>query len=131
MIALAFPSQLSRIQYQLYKVNNTVDYIDIMVFLPRFAAALAVLTSVFAAPTGETEASVEKRGPYNYVMGTDHPLTLARRNETLARRATNYNQDYTTGGSVYFAPESGEFYVSWDTTDDFVVGVGWNPGSTE
>ncbi|KAH8703775.1 concanavalin A-like lectin/glucanase domain-containing protein, partial [Talaromyces proteolyticus] len=47
------------------------------------------------------------------------------------RRSTNYEQDYTTGGTVSFSPANGEFYVSWDTTDDFVVGVGWNPGDTE
>ncbi|RAO72001.1 uncharacterized protein BHQ10_008013 [Talaromyces amestolkiae] len=100
----------------------------------HFSQLVVVLTAVhlaIAAPTEQTEASVQKRGPHNFVMGPDHPLMMARRNESLSRRATNYVQDYTTGETVYFAPESGEFYVSWDTTDDFVVGVGWNPGSTE
>lgn len=95
-----------------------------------YLLALSTIASSLAAPTEPTEALVQKRDAYNFVMGTDHPLTVARRSSTLSRRATNYNQDYTTGGSVYFAPVSGEFYASWDTTDDFVVGVGWNPGST-
>lgn len=106
-------------------------YTVIMVYFPQLVVVLAAVHSVIAAPTEQTEASVQKRGPHNFVMGPDHPLMMARRNESLARRSTNYVQDYTTGGSVYFAPESGEYYVSWDTTDDFVVGVGWNPGSTE
>lgn len=97
-----------------------------MVTISYLAMALAILSPALAFPTAD--APVEKRGPHNFLLGPDHPLMMARRN--LTRRATNYNQDYTTGGDVYFAPESGEFYVSWDTTDDFVVGVGWNPGST-
>ena len=48
----------------------------------------------------------------------------------LRKRETNYVQDYTTGGDVEFSHSSGSFYVNFDTTDDFVVGVGWNPGST-
>lgn len=99
-----------------------------MVALSHLAIALAAMAPALAVPTAE--APVQKRGPHNFVMGPDHPLTLARRNLTISRRATNYNQDYTTGGTVYFAPASDEFYVAWDTTDDFVVGVGWNPGST-
>jgi len=99
-----------------------------MVVLSRLAMALGVLSSALAFPTAEP--AVEKRGPHNFVMGPDHPLMLARRNLTMSRRSTNYNQDYTTGGTVDFSPASGEFYVAWDTTDDFVVGVGWNPGST-
>lgn len=91
------------------------------------AVALSALPLLQAAPT-----SVQKRGAHNFMLSPDHPLMVAKRNASLARRSsTNYDQDYTTGGSVYFAPASGEFYVSWDTTDDFVVGVGWNPGSTE
>ena len=99
-----------------------------MVALSHLAMALAAIAPALAAPKAETP--VQKRGPHNFVMGPDHPLMLARRNLTMSRRATNYDQDYTTGGTVDFSPASGEFYVAWDTTDDFVVGVGWNPGST-
>ncbi|KAF3400844.1 Endo-1,4-beta-xylanase 1 [Talaromyces pinophilus] len=102
-----------------------------MIYFPQLVVVLTAIHSAIAVPTGQTQASVQKRGPHNFVMGPDHPLMMARRNESLFRRATNYIQDYTTGGTVDFSPESGEFSVSWDTTDDFVVGVGWNPGSTE
>ncbi|KIM99870.1 glycoside hydrolase family 11 protein [Oidiodendron maius Zn] len=98
-----------------------------MVAISHLVLVLSAIASSLAAPS-----PVQKRGPHNFVMGPDHPLMQAKRNLTMSRRAsTDYNQDYTTGGTVYFAPASGEFYVSWDTTDDFVVGVGWNPGSTE
>lgn len=103
-----------------------------MVALSHLAAALAAIAPSLASPT-EPEAAeaapVSKRGDFNFVMGPDHPL--ARRAGLKPRSSTNYNQDYTTGGTVGFYPASGEFYVDWDTTDDFVVGVGWNPGSTE
>lgn len=110
---------------------STSNYTAIMIYFPQLVVVLTAIHSAIAVPTGQTQASVQKRGPHNFVMGPDHPLMMARRNESLFRRATNYIQDYTTGGTVDFSPESGEFSVSWDTTDDFVVGVGWNPGSTE
>ncbi|EED14021.1 endo-1,4-beta-xylanase 1 precursor, putative [Talaromyces stipitatus ATCC 10500] len=92
---------------------------------------LSVAVSVLAAPTELShESSLEKRGPHNFVMGPDHPLMMARQNATLSRRSTNYKQDYVTGGTVNFSPGNGEFSVSWNTHDDFVVGVGWNPGNT-
>lgn len=99
-----------------------------MVALSHLAMALAAIAPALAAPKAETP--VQKRGPHNFVLGPDHPLMLARRNLTMSRRSTNYDQHYTTGGTADFSPASGEFYVAWDTTDDFVVGVGWNPGST-
>lgn len=116
---------------QSFNPNIVFKYTAIMVHFSQLVVVLTAVHLAIAAPTEQTEASVQKRGPHNFVMGPDHPLMMARRNESLSRRATNYVQDYTTGETVYFAPESGEFYVSWDTTDDFVVGVGWNPGSTE
>lgn len=100
-----------------------------MIYFTQLVVALAAINLAVAAPTEQTEASVEKRGPHNFFMGPDHPLMLARRNESLARRGTNYVQNYHTGGTVDFTPENGEFSVSWNTHDDFVVGVGWNPGS--
>ncbi|KAI1322611.1 concanavalin A-like lectin/glucanase domain-containing protein [Xylariaceae sp. FL0255] len=63
----------------------------------------------------------------NFVLGPAHPLYP--RNIT-ARSNTNYDQDYITGGSVSYSPGTNEFSVTWDTTEDFVVGVGWKPGST-
>jgi len=53
------------------------------------------------------------------------------RDNQLTRRATpNYDQDYTTGGTVSYTPNGGSFSVNWNTEDDFVVGVGWTTGST-
>jgi len=96
-----------------------------MVAFSSLALGLSAISAVLAAPA---PAPVEKRGDFNFMMGPDHPLSLARRN--LTRRSTNYNQDYTTGGTVNFTPSNGAFSVNWNTQDDFVVGVGWNPGST-
>lgn len=89
---------------------------------------LAAIDVSLAAPSPPTPA--EKRGLHNFVIGPDHPLMLTRRGPALADTATNYNKDFTTGGIVNFLPGNGEFNVTWNTTDDFVVGVGWNPGST-
>lgn len=94
-----------------------------MVAFSHLTVALSAVTPLLAAPTESDAAPVQKRGPFDFVLGPDHPLSR--------RSSTNYDQDYTTGGTVSFYPASGEFYVAWDTTDDFVVGVGWNPGSTE
>jgi len=91
---------------------------------------LSALTTSLAAPPDLVAREVEKRGPFNFALGPDHPLSR-RFNESLARRSnTNYNQDYTTGGEVSFSPGTNEFSVTWNTQDDFVVGVGWNPGSS-
>jgi endo-1,4-beta-xylanase len=65
------------------------------------------------------------RGPSNFI------IDATTSNASLARRsAINYNQDYTTGGTVNYYSSSTGFEVTWDTEDDFVVGVGWQPGST-
>lgn len=61
---------------------------------------------------------------------------LLRRNASLEARGvpleerTNYVQDYTTGGTVNFTPSGNGFSLNFNTNNDFVVGVGWNPGST-
>lgn len=59
-------------------------------------------------------------------------VAVDRRWSVLSRRSSlNYIQNYTTGGDVQFTSTSSGFSVNWNTSDDFVVGVGWNPGSTE
>ena len=101
-----------------------------MVASSTLALGLSVLTLSLAAPTSDEPKPVQKRGDFNFSLGPDHPLS--RRSTTIASRSnTNYDQDYTTGGTVDYSPGTNEFSVTWDTTDDFVVGVGWNPGSTE
>ncbi|KAL7920752.1 glycoside hydrolase family 11 protein [Trichoderma austrokoningii] len=93
-----------------------------MVIFSRFVVGLSAVTASLAAPTEVAEKSVEARGPHNFFLGPDHPLAR--------RSAINYNQDYTTGGTVNFSPSKTGFNLNWNTQEDFVVGVGWNPGST-
>jgi hypothetical protein len=97
-----------------------------MAILSRFAVALSAAAVALAAPAAEPQ--LDARGPHNFVLGPDHPLMVAR--NLTARANTNYNQDYTTGGTVSFTPGTNQFSVNWDTQEDFVVGVGWNPGSS-
>lgn len=97
-----------------------------MVAFSQFVAGLSVIAASLAAPTEVAEKKVEERGEYNFFLGPDHPLS--RRN-LAGRSNTNYNQDYTTGGTVNFTPSTNGFSLNWNTQQDFVVGVGWNPGS--
>ncbi|KAI0016740.1 concanavalin A-like lectin/glucanase domain-containing protein [Xylariomycetidae sp. FL0641] len=109
------------------------NYTATMVALSHLALALAAAVPSLAAPSDKS-AGIQKRGPMNFNLGPDHPLALAKRNETAMRRrqsSTNYEQDYETGGDVYFAPASGEFYITWDVEEDFVCGVGWKPGTAD
>ncbi|KAM3086973.1 hypothetical protein ACMFMG_001083 [Clarireedia jacksonii] len=100
-----------------------------VLFSTVFLALSAVATS-FAAPAADPlPPHVERRGPHDFFLGPDHPLMIARRNASLEAR-TNYVQNYKTGGTVNFTPSGNGFSLNFDTTDDFVVGVGWNPGST-
>jgi len=92
-----------------------------MVTFSTLALGLSAIAVSIAAPTAETSPNLQKRGPYNFALGPEHPLSR--------RGNTNYNQDYTTGGTVNFSPSTNGFSVNWNTQDDFVVGVGWNPGS--
>ncbi|EPS39174.1 hypothetical protein H072_7081 [Dactylellina haptotyla CBS 200.50] len=95
-----------------------------MVTISTLVLGLSAVSAAVAVPT------VEKRGDFNFIFGEDHPLAIARRNETLARRSnTNYVQNYKTGGTVNFTPSTNAFSLNWNTQNDFVVGVGWNPGS--
>lgn len=93
-----------------------------MVTFSRLVVGLSAVTASLAAPAEVAEKSVEARGPHNFFLGPNHPLAR--------RSAINYNQDYTTGGTVNFSPSNTGFSLNWNTQDDFVVGVGWNPGST-
>lgn len=90
----------------------------------------SAITASLAAPAADPlPAHVERRGPNNFLLGPDHPLMIARRNASLEAR-TNYVQDYTTGGTVNFSHSGNGFSLNFNTEEDFVVGVGWNPGST-
>jgi len=93
-----------------------------MVAFSSLFVALAAIAQSLAAPADLVKDGLTKRDPSNFVL---------ERNSTLARRSSiNYDQDYTTGGTVNYYSSSSGFEVTWNTEDDFVVGVGWNPGST-
>jgi len=93
-----------------------------MVAFSSLFATLVAIAGSLAAPTDLVKDGLTKRGPSNFVLEA---------NSTLSRRSSiNYNQDYTTGGTVNYYSSSTGFEVNWSTQDDFVVGVGWNPGST-
>ena len=54
----------------------------------------------------------------------------------LVRRAenVNYNQDYVaSGASVQYSPNegAGSYTISYNTQQDFVVGLGWQPGDSK
>ncbi|KAI1313289.1 concanavalin A-like lectin/glucanase domain-containing protein [Xylaria venustula] len=66
----------------------------------------------------------------NFFLGPEHPLYPRNVTELNARSNTNFNQDYVTGGSVSYTPGTNQFSVTWSTSQDFVVGVGWQPGSS-
>ncbi|KAF3903477.1 hypothetical protein ABW20_dc0107458 [Dactylellina cionopaga] len=102
-----------------------------MVALSTLAFGLSIISASLAVPAAYAPEPVEKRGDFNFLFGPDHPLAIARRNESeIARRSnTNYQQHYTTGGTVNFSPTTNGFSLNWNTQQDFVVGVGWNPGS--
>jgi endo-1,4-beta-xylanase len=101
-----------------------------MVAFKSLALSLAALAVSNAAPTAP---AVEERGPMNFVMDIDHPLSKRFGNFTVReigpRASANYVQNYKTGGSVNFNPSGNSFSLNWNTQQDFVVGVGWQPGS--
>ena len=100
-----------------------------MVAFSSLITALTALSGSLAAPAdlvkNDNVPDLVSRSPSNFVIDTTN------NNTSLARRsAINYDQDYTTGGTVNYYHSSTGFEVTWNTQDDFVVGVGWNPGST-
>lgn len=105
-----------------------------MIGLSSFVVSLAAAAMSHAAPTAPLAPQVfEERGPMNFTLDFDHPLskrfgTFAAR-EIGPRSNTNYVQNYKTGGSVNFNPSTNSFSLNWNTQQDFVVGVGWQTGS--
>lgn len=80
-----------------------------------------------AAPVAEADAFPVTN--FNLVTGNSSLSNLMRRAEPV-----NYNQDYiASGAGVTYTPNqaAGSFSVSYSTSADFVVGLGWNPGDTK
>jgi endo-1,4-beta-xylanase len=100
------------------------------------ASKLLVGLSAVAGSLAAPQSNLAPRAgtPPNFVLDANHPLMLARRNFTNAlmgrQSNTNYNQDYTTGGNIQYSPGTNEFSLTYSVSQDFVVGVGWNPGGT-
>ncbi|KAH8705799.1 endo-xylanase [Talaromyces proteolyticus] len=95
-----------------------------MVALSTLLIAFSSIAASLAAPANPEVKRDElaERGPHDFFLGLDN---------SLSRRATiNYDQDYTTGGTVNYSPSSTGFTVNWSNAEDFVVGVGWKTGST-
>jgi endo-1,4-beta-xylanase len=96
-----------------------------MVGLASLLLSLSAVASSLAAPT-----TVEERGPADFILHPDHPL--ARRFGNLTERTNpSYTQNYKTGGTVNFTPTGTGFNLNYNVQQDFVVGVGWNPGNTQ
>ncbi|EEA18899.1 hypothetical protein TMatcc_010557 [Talaromyces marneffei ATCC 18224] len=98
-----------------------------MVAFSSLLVAFTAIVGALAAPTelvkDDNVLDLLSRGPSNFVLDTTNTTSLVR------RAGINYNQDYTTGGTVNYYHSSTGFQVNWNTQNDFVVGVGWNPGS--
>ena len=93
-----------------------------MVVFSSLVVALSAIVGSLASPTNLVK-DIEERGPQDFVL---HPANALRHRQS----SPNYNQDYTTGGTVSYSPSSSGFSVTWNTQDDFVVGKGWTTGST-
>jgi endo-1,4-beta-xylanase len=91
-----------------------------MVAFSNLVVTLFVAAGSLASPAAEVKRADDSLA--NFVLGRDSPLQR--------RSSVNYKQDYTTGGDVSFSTDGNYFSVNWDTSDDFVVGLGWTPGST-
>jgi endo-1,4-beta-xylanase len=73
----------------------------------------AIAGSAFAAPTADVP---------------DFELSPVQGKSLAARQ--DYNQNYKTSGNVQFNPTSNGYSVSFSNAGDFVVGKGWNKGTT-
>lgn len=90
-----------------------------MVAVSSLVVALVTIAGSLASPVGPV---VAERGPSDFILGPH--------NDVRRRQSTDYTQDYTTGGDVSFSPNGNSFSVTFDTTNDFVVGRGWSTGDT-
>jgi endo-1,4-beta-xylanase len=95
-----------------------------MVGISTLLVGLSAVAATIAAPT------VEKRGEADFVLHPDHPLARRIGNIT-ARSNPSYTQNYKTGGTVNFSTTGTGFTLNYNVQQDFVVGVGWNPGTNQ
>lgn len=88
-------------------------------------SAIAVGVSAMPAPAPEPVAAP------NFSLSSENPSL-----SNLMRRAqgVNFNQNYVaSGANVQYSPNqaAGSFSVSYNTQQDFVVGLGWQPGDSK
>ena len=103
---------------------------------PSFTSIMGVfsrITSLFVAAAGVV--AVPASLPMPEGIPTFSPRSGNSSVSDLIRRAesVNFNQDYiASGASVTYTPNesTGTFSVSYNTNEDFVVGLGWQPGDT-
>jgi endo-1,4-beta-xylanase len=86
-----------------------------------------IVTGAFALPAPEPALEALP----NFTLRSEDPslVSLARRAEAI-----NFNQDYVaSGANVQYTPNegAGSFSVTYDTDEDFVVGLGWQPGDSK
>ena len=91
----------------------------------RLLALSTIIAGAFALPAPVPEAVTN----FNLETGNSSLSNFVRRAETV-----NFNQDYVaSGASVQYSPNqgAGSFSVSYNTHQDFVVGLGWQPGNSK
>lgn len=99
-----------------------------MLGLASLILVLSGISPLLAAPTAAND--LEERGPADFILHPDHPL--ARHFANLTERANpTFTQNYKTGGTVNFTPTGTGFNLNYNVQQDFVVGVGWNPGNAQ
>ncbi|KAL9113306.1 MAG: hypothetical protein Q9227_002641 [Pyrenula ochraceoflavens] len=84
----------------------------------------AVVAGAVAAPAPQPEAVPN----FSLESGNSSLSNLVRR-----AQAVNFNQDYVaSGANVQYTPNqgAGSFSVNYNTNQDFVVGLGWQPGDS-
>jgi len=87
----------------------------------------ALVVGAFAHPAPAAEPF--SMANFNLRSGNTSLSNLMRRAEAI-----NFNQDYVaSGANVQYTPNegAGSFTVTYDTSADFVVGLGWQPGDSK
>lgn len=86
---------------------------------------LTLLTVLYAAASAlalPTSTTTDLIVP-DFVLSPEHALNR--------RQSINYNQQYTTGGSIQYSHSGSSYSAIWNNANDFVVGIGWNPGNSK
>lgn len=92
-----------------------------------FITLSAIAWGAYALPN---PGSASEAGQFFELRSGNSSLSnLMRRAESV-----NFNQDYiASGANVQYSPNqgAGSFSVNYNTNQDFVVGLGWQPGDSK